>query len=139
MDNTLNNQTPVSGISFINTELPDLIELRNVRQSYDGGKTYIIDGFNLLIEDKPNQGQFVVFLGKSGCGKSTILRYLSGLQKPTSGEIFIEGMHKKDNYTISMVFQQYSSLPWMSVLQNVMLPLIMKGEDRDESKKRLEK
>lgn len=132
MEQGLNTQP----ISFINTELPDLIELRNIRQTYDGGKSFIIDGFNLLIEDKPDQGQFVVILGKSGCGKSTVLRYLSGLQNPSSGEVLIEGKDKKDDYTISMVFQQYSSLPWMSVLDNVMLPLRMKGVDKKESKER---
>lgn len=55
-------------IKFINTALPDIIELREVKQVYDD-KPPIIDDFNLLIEDKPNQGQFVVLLGPSGSGK----------------------------------------------------------------------
>ena len=63
------------------TDLPNLIELKNIGQSYDGGNSYIIQNFDLLIEDKPAQGQFVVILGMSGSGKSTILRYIAGLQK----------------------------------------------------------
>jgi NitT/TauT family transport system ATP-binding protein len=114
-------------IQFVNSALPDIIELRNIRQTYDGGKSYIIDHFNLLIEDKPTQGQFVVILGASGCGKSTILRYICGLQSPTEGEVLIHGKPITDDTRISMVFQKYSSLPWMSVLDNVALGLQYKG------------
>jgi NitT/TauT family transport system ATP-binding protein len=56
------------GIAFNNTALPDIIELKNINMSYDG-KTHIIKDLNFLVEDKPNQGQFVVILGLSGCGK----------------------------------------------------------------------
>lgn len=55
-------------VKFNNTELPDIIELQGIKQVYDD-KPPIIKDFNLLIEDKPNQGQFVVLLGGSGCGK----------------------------------------------------------------------
>ncbi len=53
---------------------PNIIELKNIGQSYDGGQSWIIKGLDLLIEDKPDQGQFVVLLGMSGSGKSTLLR-----------------------------------------------------------------
>ena len=119
-------------VEFVNTELKDIIELRNINQTYDQGKTYIIKDLNLLIEDKPEQGQFVVILGESGCGKSTLLRYIAGLQEPSSGEVFINE-RIRSNEAISMVFQQYSSLPWRTVLQNVMLPLEIKGVDRGEA------
>lgn len=119
-------------VEFVNTHLPDIIEMKNVRQSYDGGQTYIIDGFNMLIEDKPDQGQFVVILGASGCGKSTILRYICGLQKPTEGEVLIDGKTRSDDVRISMVFQKYSSLPWMSVLDNVALGLEFQGVGKAE-------
>jgi len=52
----------------------NIIELRGIGQSYDGGKNFIIKNLDFLIEDKPGQGQFVVILGMSGAGKSTILR-----------------------------------------------------------------
>ena len=102
-------------IKFDNTELDDIIELKNITQIYDSkakGQVTIIKDLNLLIEDKPNQGQFVVILGHSGCGKSTLLRYIAGLQKPTLGEVLIHEKPRTKDTRVSMVFQQYSSLPW---------------------------
>src|SRR5690349_14536892 len=123
-------------VAFPDTDLPNIIQLENVSQSYDGGKSYLIKDFNLLIEDHPDRGQFVVLLGMSGSGKSTILRYVCGLQKPTSGTVKVHDKLVTDNSRISMVFQQYSSLPWMTVRENVALGLLYKGLDE---KTRLQK
>lgn len=115
-------------VQFENTNLSDIIELKNISLSYNGGKSFVIKDLNLLIEDKPQQGQFVVILGVSGCGKSTLLRMICGLQEPTSGEIIIHGKQRNESTKrIGMVFQQYSSLPWLSVLDNVALGLKYKG------------
>lgn len=113
-------------VSFTNTSLTDIIELKNISLSYDD-RNFIIKDLNLLIEDKPKQGQFVVILGVSGCGKSTVLRFICGLQTPTSGEVFIHGKPRTEDMRIGMVFQQYSSFPWLSVLDNVALGLQYKG------------
>lgn len=110
-------------ITFTNTALPDVIELRGVGQSYDAGKTWVIKDLDLLIENIPNQGQFVMILGKSGCGKSTLLRYIAGLQKPTEGQVLIHAQPRPEELAISMVFQQYPSMPCYTVLENVALPL----------------
>jgi NitT/TauT family transport system ATP-binding protein len=112
--------------------LDNIISLNDIGQSYDGGKNWIIQDFQLTIEDKPMQGQFVVILGMSGCGKSTILRYIAGLQKPTEGEVLIQGKPVGPDRPVSMVFQKYSSLPWMTVLENVSLALKLKGVDEKE-------
>lgn len=120
------------GVYFPNTELPDIVELKNIGQSYDEGKNWILKDFNMLIEDKPNQGQFVIIVGASGCGKSTILRYIAGIQQPTEGEVVIKEKPRTDAERIGMVFQQYSSFPWMSVLNNVALGLKLKGMDKKE-------
>lgn len=113
----------------------NVIELNNIRQSYDGGKTWIIHDLNLTIPDMQGMGEFAVILGASGSGKSTLLRYIAGLQKPTFGEVLINGKPVDSNNRVSMVFQQYSSLPWMTVLENVGLSLKFKGvpkKERDE-------
>jgi len=69
----------------------------------------------------------------SGSGKSTLLRYIAGLQEPTVANTLLVNQKpiSKDN-RVSMVFQQYSSLPWMSVLDNVGLALKFKGIDKKE-------
>lgn len=117
-----------------NPAFENIIELKNISQSYDGGQNWIIEDLNLNIEDKPGQGQFACILGMSGSGKSTLLRYIAGLQEPTKGEVLIKGKTVADDNRVSMVFQQYSSLPWMTVLDNVGLALRFKGmskKDRD--------
>jgi NitT/TauT family transport system ATP-binding protein len=119
-------------VKFKNTDLPDIIELKNVCQTYDNGKSYIIKDLDLLVEDIPGQGQFNVILGASGCGKSTLLRYIAGLQKPTKGEVLIKGKPREEADRIGMVFQQYSSFPWMSVVENVALGLEYKGVAKKE-------
>lgn len=117
---------------FKDTALDNIIELRNISQSYDGGKSFILQDMNLLVEDKPEQGQFIVILGPSGCGKSTVLRYIAGLQQPTSGEVLIHNEPITAAKRVGMVFQQYSSLPWLTVLQNVALALEFKGLSEKE-------
>jgi len=119
-------------VSFDNTALPDIIELKGIDQTYDKGKSFIIKDLNFLIEDKPQQGQFVVILGGSGCGKSTLLRYISGLQVPSSGEILIKGKKITRESRVGMVFQKYSSSPWYTVLDNVALGLRYKGVPKKE-------
>ncbi|OHD68925.1 MAG: nitrate/sulfonate/bicarbonate ABC transporter ATP-binding protein [Spirochaetes bacterium RBG_16_49_21] len=130
------------GLEFVNTDYPDILELKNIKQVY--GDHVVFDGnLNFLVEDKPDQGQFVCILGTSGCGKSTLLRYICGLQEPTSGEILISAKPRTQEDRIGMVFQQYSSLPWYTVYQNVGLGLkykniISKKERHDKIMKFIE-
>jgi NitT/TauT family transport system ATP-binding protein len=117
--------------------LPPVLELRGIHQTYFDPKTQkdfvVFDDFNLAVEDYPNIGQFVVIMGKSGCGKSTLLRYWTGLQRPSSGQVLIGGNPITENQSLPMVFQQYSSLEWFTVLQNVALPLTLKGIDSKQA------
>jgi NitT/TauT family transport system ATP-binding protein len=112
----------------------NIIELRNVSQSYDGGKTLTIDNLSLLIENGKNN--FVSILGMSGCGKSTLLRYISGLQKPTSGTVLVNGKPISRQTIVGMVMQKYSSMPWMTVLENVALGLELQGVPQKEREER---
>ena len=107
------------------------VVLKNLVKSYDGKKN-IIDGINLEIKDK----EFIVLVGSSGCGKSTILRLISGLEEVTSGEILIDD--KVVNYThpkdrdIAFVFQSYALYPHMSVYENIAFGLKMRKYPKSE-------
>ena len=116
----------------------DVFNLTDINLSFATatGKFTLFDNFNLRIEDLPNEGQFVSILGASGSGKSQILKLLSGLSKPDSGSIKFYGKEIDSNHHIPMVFQQYSAFPWMTVLDNVMLPLKLKKVPEKEAKER---
>lgn len=119
------------------TDLPNIIEFKNVSQTYTGGKDFIIKDVNFLVEDKPAQGQFVIILGASGCGKSTLLRYIAGLQTPSGGTVLLRDKPVRESgIRAGMVFQQYSSLPWLTVLENVALGLDFQGVEEKERKRR---
>lgn len=114
----------------------DVINLKNVTQTYGDANNPVFLNFNLDIKDLAGEGQFITIMGKSGCGKSTLLRYISGLQKPTTGEVSIYGKLRTDKDRIPMVFQQYTSIEWKTVLENVALPLIIKGVPEKEAKEK---
>jgi NitT/TauT family transport system ATP-binding protein len=116
----------------------DIINLVNINQVYSDHTppNVVFKNFCLDIKDFKNEGQFITLMGKSGCGKSTLLRYISGLQTPTSGDVYIYGKKRTDKDRIPMVFQQYTSFEWKTVLQNVALPLILKGIAKDEANDR---
>ena len=111
------------------------VELKNVTKKYD--KKVIIDNVDLSINDK----EFLVLVGSSGCGKSTILRMIAGLEDITNGEIFIEGkcvnnIHPKDR-DIAFVFQNYALYPHMSVYENMAFPLKMRKLTKQEIDKKV--
>ncbi len=125
--------------SFIDTGQRAIIELKGIDQTYDQGKTYILQGLNLTIPDKPGQGELAIILGASGSGKSTLLRYIAGLQTPSAGQVLVGGRPPGKTNRVSMVFQQYSSLPWMTVLDNVALGLNFQGvKPRERHERALE-
>jgi ABC-type sugar transport system ATPase subunit len=93
------------------------IKLTNVVKSF--GSVDVLHDINLEIED----GEFVVFVGPSGCGKSTLLRTIAGLERPTGGELAIDGKVVNSlpaaDRGLAMVFQSYALYPHMSVRQNL--------------------
>lgn len=111
------------------------VTLKNVVKRYDT-KT-IIDNVSLDIKDK----EFLVLVGSSGCGKSTILRMIAGLEDITSGEIYIgdtcvNNIHPKDR-DIAFVFQSYALYPHMTVYENIAFPLKMRNFKKDEIDKKV--
>ena len=102
--------------------------LKNVKKIYD--KKVVIDGVDLEIKDK----EFIVLVGASGCGKSTILRMIAGLEEITEGEILI-GDKKINNIPpkdrdIAFVFQSYALYPHMTVRENIAFGLKMRKVDK---------
>lgn len=106
------------------------VTLKNVIKKYD--KKTIINDVSLEIKDK----EFLVLVGSSGCGKSTILRMIAGLEDITGGEIYIgdkcvNNVHPKDR-DIAFVFQSYALYPHMTVYENIAFPLKMRGFKKEE-------
>lgn len=121
-----------------------IVSMKNVQKVFSVGEILVhaLRGVSFSIE----QGEFISILGPSGSGKSTCMNMIGCLDRPTSGDILIDGvntldMNDKDlaylrNETIGFVFQQYYLLPGLSILDNVMLPLRYQGVPFDERKRR---
>lgn len=111
------------------------IEMKNVVKRFD--KTEVIKGLNLSIKD----GERLILLGSSGCGKSTILRMISGLETITSGELYLKGKLANNldpgDRNIGMVFQNYALFPHMSVEKNIAYGLRVNKISESEIKKRV--
>lgn len=117
-----------------------ILETRNLRKNYGSGETLVkaLDGVNLQVRN----GEFVAVVGTSGSGKSTLLHMLGGLDRPTSGEVYVDGknifMLEDEELTIfrrrkiGFVFQQYNLLPIMNVYENIILPIGLDGNLPDE-------
>ena len=104
------------------------VTLKQLKKVYD--KKVVIDGVDLEIKDK----EFIVLVGASGCGKSTILRMIAGLEEISGGEIQIDGkrvndVHPKDR-DIAFVFQSYALYPHMTVRENIAFGLKMRKVDK---------
>lgn len=119
--------------------IPPIIALKNLRQIFNEGKSgeyRLFDNFNLEIEDSPNKSELISIVGGSGCGKSQILKVIAGLSKVQSGDVEIFGRPRKEYGSIPMVFQTYSNYEWMTVLENVMLPMTIKGIPKKEAREK---
>jgi NitT/TauT family transport system ATP-binding protein len=117
-------------------EVSSIIHVSHVSKSFQKGKKQPLKVIeNINFEIKP--GEIVALLGKSGCGKSTLLRIMAGLIEPSEGEVFYRG-HKISEPVqgISMVFQSFALMPWLTVLQNVELGLEAQGISIHERRKR---
>ncbi len=99
-----------------------VIEFRRVSVRF--GAFTAMHGVSFQIEDVPGKGEFITIIGPSGCGKSTLLNLVAGFLKPTEGEVLVQGMPVSGpGRDRGMIFQQYSSFPHLTALQNVMFGL----------------
>ncbi len=113
-----------------------LIKLETIRKSFpkpDKQELLVLEDIDLNL----HEGEIVALLGKSGSGKSTLLRIIAGLVEPSSGMLKYKNKPVRGPVQgISMVFQHFALMPWLTVLQNVELGLEAQGIPRDERRKR---
>ena len=128
-----------------------MLKLKNIVKEYVAGDTTVVALKGVNIEFR--KSEFVSILGHSGCGKTTLLNIIGGLDQYTTGDLIIEGRSTKDfkdsdwdayrNHSIGFVFQNYNLIPHQSVLSNVELALTLSGvsksERREKAKAALEK
>lgn len=115
------------------------IKLENIFKKYENSSDYAVSNLNIEIKDR----EFIAILGPSGCGKSTTLRLISGLEKITSGKIYIGNRLVNDiapkDREVAMVFQNYALYPHMNVYNNIAFNLQLKKMDSHEIDIRVKK
>jgi len=118
----------------------EILRVENLCKTYGKGENTVkaVDNVSFLVE----KGEFVAIIGASGSGKSTLLHLLGGVDRPTSGKVFIDG---KDIYSlnddnlaifrrrqIGLIYQFYNLIPILNVVENITLPCELDGEKADE-------
>src|ERR1051326_290690 len=102
-----------------------MLELRNLTKRYD--QLTVLDRVSLVI----SEGQFTCLLGRSGCGKTTLIRIVMGLTESDAGTILVDGKPiNGPGQDRSIVFQNYGLLPWRNVMSNVEFGLEIRGVPR---------
>jgi NitT/TauT family transport system ATP-binding protein len=108
------------------------LEIRDLKQSFlrdDGTQLVVLDQLSFDVQDK----EFVCILGSSGCGKTTLLRLIAGLDEARDGSIFLDGEKMTGpSPKVGFVFQEYSLFPWRNVIDNIAFGLEMKGIPKEE-------
>lgn len=116
-----------------------VLKAENLRKIYGKGENQVkaLDGVELSVE----KGEFAAVVGTSGSGKSTLLHMLGGLDRPTSGKVYVDGKDifslKEEELTIfrrrkiGFVFQSYNLVPVLNVYENILLPIELDGKKTD--------
>jgi len=110
--------------------MPAVLELKNIGKEFyqEGKKIKILEDINFTIEEH----EFLAIVGPAGCGKTTLLKIIMGLDKPTKGEaIYHNNKIKSVDPNMSIIFQTFALLPWLDVLENVELGLEAQGMKKE--------
>ncbi len=120
----------------------EILRVENLNKTYGKGENQVkaVDNVSFSVQ----KGEFVAIIGASGSGKSTLLHLIGGVDRPTSGKVFIDG---KDIYTlnddnlaifrrrqIGLIYQFYNLIPVLNVAENITLPTKLDGRDVDEKR-----
>lgn len=113
-----------------------LLELKNIKKSFSPGEA-VLDDISLTVA----RGEFVTLLGSSGCGKTTTLRIIAGLEQADSGSVWINGQNvtelEPDKRDVNTVFQNYALFPHMNVAENIGYGLKLRKASKAEIKKKV--
>ena len=134
------NHTPVTAALADHEDGEPILEARDLEKFFtqpDGGRIEVVSPINLKIMP----GKILALLGPSGCGKSTLLRMLTGLSRPSAGEVYLhgrklEGRPNEEQPNVGIVFQSFALFPWLTVIENVEAPLEARGVASLERHKR---
>lgn len=120
----------------------EILRVENLRKTYGNGINTVnaLDGVSFSV----NKGEFVAIIGPSGSGKSTLLHILGGVDRPTSGKVYLDG---KDVYAqnddqlvifrrrqVGLIYQFYNIIPVLNVVENMTLPVLMDGQKVNEAR-----
>ncbi|MCH5202506.1 MAG: ABC transporter ATP-binding protein [Oscillospiraceae bacterium] len=107
--------------------------INNLSKRFDNSEKSTLNNVSLDIQT----GEFVCIVGASGCGKTTLLNLIAGLETPTEGEVLVDGVKvTKPGADRAVMFQEHGLYPWMNVLENVTFPLKLAKIPKEEQEKR---
>ncbi|MGN1139263.1 MAG: ABC transporter ATP-binding protein [Ruminococcus sp.] len=109
------------------------LTIKNLSKKFDNSEKSTLNSIDLEIKD----GEFICIVGASGCGKTTLLNLIAGLETPTTGEILLDGNKvTKPGADRTVMFQEHGLYPWLNVIDNVKFPLKLAKMPKEEQEKR---
>lgn len=120
----------------------EILRVENLKKTYGSGDNIVnaLDGVSFCVE----KGEFIAIIGPSGSGKSTLLHILGGVDKPTSGKVYMDGVNVYDQNDehlaifrrrqVGLIYQFYNLIPVLDVTENITLPVLMDGRKINENR-----